>query len=151
MRHDGPWLRPVMSATVVAAAYGGPEVLAVIDEPAGEPGPGQARIEVRAAGVNPIDYKVYSGALRRDPAALPIRLGYEASGVVTAVGQDAVGPGGPVRAGDEVIAYRVDGAYASELVTDAVSLVPKPDTLGWAPAAGLMLAGVTAWHCMEAT
>src|ERR1700752_350587 len=133
MRHDGPWLRPVMSATVVAAAYGGPEVLAVIDEPAGEPGPGQARIEVRAAGVNPIDYKVYSGALRRDPSALPIRLGYEAAGVVTATGQDALGPAGPVRAGGEGIAFRITGAFASELVADAASLVPKPPALDWAP------------------
>jgi NADPH:quinone reductase len=151
MRIRRPWLRPDMPATVVAAAYGGPEVLTVIDEPTPEPGPGQARIAVRAAGVNPVDYKVYSGALRRDPSALPVRLGYEAAGVVTATGQDAVGPAGPVRAGDEVIAFRVSGAYASELVADGAALVPKPPALDWAPAAGLMLTGATAWHCLEAT
>ncbi len=146
-----PWLRAGMSAVVVAAAFGGPEVLTVTDQPAGEPGPGQARIEIRAAGVNPVDYKMYSGAFGRDPAALPIRLGYEASGVVTAAAQDAAGPAGPVRTGDEVIAYRVSGAYASELIVDAASLVPKPPALDWAPAAGLMLAGATAWHCLDAT
>ncbi len=47
-----------MPTVVIATAYGGPEVLSVIDEPAGEPGPGQARISVRAAGVNPVDYKL---------------------------------------------------------------------------------------------
>ena len=95
-----------MAAVVIAPAYGGPEVLSVIDEPAGEPGPGEARIEVRAAGVNPVDYKVYSGAFGRDPASLPLRLGSEAAGVVTQVGPDAVGPAGPLQVGDEVIAYR---------------------------------------------
>ena len=140
-----------MGRVVVAAEYGGPEVLSVIDEPTGEPGPGEARIEVKAAGVNPVDYKVYSGAFGRDPAALPLRLGSEAAGVVTQAGPDALGPAGPVRAGDEVIAYRVSGAYASELVAPAHSLLPKPARLSWPQAAGLMLTGATAWHCLAAT
>src|SRR5579859_1953190 len=140
-----------MTRVVVATGYGGPEVLSVIDEPAGEPGPGQALIEVRAAGVNPVDYKAYSGAFGRDPAALPRRLGSEAAGVVMKAGSGAVGPAGPVRAGDEVIAYRTAGAYAAELVTPAASLVPKPATVSWPQAAGLMLTGVTAWHCLVAS
>ncbi len=140
-----------MAPVRVAAAYGGPDVLTLIHEPAGEPGPGQARIAVRAAGVNPVDYKMYSGAYSRDPAALPMRLGAEAAGVVTATGPDATGPAGPVHEGDEVIAYRVPGAYAGELVAEAASLVPKPAALDWGQAAGLMLAGVTAWHCLDAT
>ncbi len=140
-----------MAPLVVAAAYGGPDVLTLIHEPASEPGPGQARIAVRAAGVNPVDYKMYSGAYGRAPAALPMRLGAEAAGVVTATGPDATGPAGPVHEGDEVIAYRVPGAYAGELVAEAASLVPKPAALDWGQAAGLMLAGVTAWHCLDAT
>lgn len=140
-----------MPSVVIAASYGGPEVLSVVDEPAGEPGPGEARIQVRAAGVNPVDYKVYSGAYGRDPASLPIRPGLEAAGVVAQVGPGATGPAGPVRAGDEVITYRAAGAYASELIVPAQSLVPKPAALDWAQAAGLMLAGVTAWHCLVAT
>lgn len=140
-----------MPSVVIAASYGGPEVLSVVDEPAREPGPGEARIQVRAAGVNPVDYKVYSGAYGRDPASLPIRPGLEAAGVVAQVGPGATGPAGPVRAGDEVIAYRAAGAYASELIVPAQSLVPKPAALDWAQAAGLMLAGVTAWHCLVAT
>lgn len=140
-----------MALTVLATAYGGPEVLSVVDEPVGEPGPGQARIEVRAAGVNPVDYKVYSGRMGADPARLPLRLGSEASGVVTAVGEGAVGPAGPVSAGDEVIAFRAPGAYAAELLVPAQALVPKPPALDWAQASGLMLTGVTAWHALAVT
>jgi NADPH:quinone reductase len=73
------------------------------------------------------------------------------AGVVTQAGPDALGPAGPVRAGDEVIAYRVSGAYASELVVPAHCLLPKPARLSWPQAAGLMLAGATAWHCLAAT
>jgi NADPH:quinone reductase-like Zn-dependent oxidoreductase len=146
-----PVLPVDMSAVVVASAYGGPEVLTVVDRPAAEPGPGQARVEIRACGINPVDYKLYSGVMGGDPARLPLSLGFEAAGVVTAVGPDAVGPLGPVAVGDEVIAYRVSGAYAAELVAPAQALVPKPRGLGWPEASGLMLAGATAWHALAAT
>jgi NADPH2:quinone reductase len=140
-----------MPAVVIATAFGGPEVLSVADEPDSEPGPGEARIAVRAAGVNPFDRKVYSGAFGTDPARLPLRLGSEAAGVVMAVGPDAVGPAGPIAAGDEVIAFPAPGAYAAELVVPAQALVPKPAALDWAQAAGLMLTGATAWHALAAT
>ena len=140
-----------VALAVIAAGYGGPEVLSVADEPVGDPGPGEARIEVRAAGVNPVDVKSYSGAFGKDPARLPIRLGSEAAGVVTAVGPETAGPAGPVGVGDEVIVYRAPGAYASELVVPAQAVIPKPDTLDWPQAAGLMLTGVTAWHLLAAT
>jgi len=140
-----------MASVVVATAYGGPEVLSVVEQPIGPPGPDEARIVVRAAGVNPIDYKMYSGAFGADPAKLPMPLGYEVSGVVAEVGKEAVGPVGPIKTGDEVIGYRVSGGYASELIAPAQSLVPKPANLDWAQAAGLMLTGVTAWHCLVVT
>lgn len=140
-----------MAPVVIAPAYGGPDVLTVVDEPAPEPGPGEARIEVRAAGVNPVDYKAYSGAFGTDPSRLPIRLGSEAAGVVTAAGPDAIGPAGPISAGDEVIAFRASGAYAAALPVPAQSLVPKPAELDWAQASGLMVTGATAWHLMVAT
>ena len=151
MRGDGGDVAAGMPSVVIAAAFGGPEVLSVVEEPAAEPGPGQARVTVRAAGVNPVDYKAYSGAFGADPARLPVRPGSEAAGVVNAAGPDAVGPAGPVAVGDEVIAYRAPGAYATELVVPAAALVPKPRALDWAQAAGLMLAGVTAWHTLAAT
>jgi NADPH:quinone reductase-like Zn-dependent oxidoreductase len=151
MRLVTPMLPVDVSPVVVATAYGGPEVLTVIDETAAEPGPGQARIDVRASGVNPIDYKAYSGTMGSDPARLPMRPGFEAAGVVTAVGPDAVGPAGPVAVGDEVIAYRVTGGYAAQLVAPVQALTPKPPSLGWPEASGLMLAGATAWHALVAT
>jgi NADPH:quinone reductase-like Zn-dependent oxidoreductase len=140
-----------MADVVVASAYGGPEVLRVVDEPVGDPGPGEARIKVLAAGVNPVDYKAYSGVFGTDPARLPIRLGSEAAGVVTAAGPEAAGPGGPVTEGQQVIAFRASGAYAAELVVPAHALVPKPAALDWGQAAGLMLTGATAWHALAAT
>jgi NADPH:quinone reductase-like Zn-dependent oxidoreductase len=106
---------------------------------------------VGAAGVNPVDYKSYAGTFSRDPAALPVKLGLEAAGTVTQVGAGATGPAGPISVGDEVIAFRINGGYAAELVTDASALVPKPASLEWPEAAGLMLAGATAWHCLVAT
>ncbi|HEU5420343.1 MAG TPA: NADP-dependent oxidoreductase [Streptosporangiaceae bacterium] len=140
-----------MSLVVIATAYGGPEVLSVVDRPVPEPGPGEARISVRASGVNPADYKTYSGAFGRDPAKLPLRIGSEMAGVVTAAGEGAAGPAGPVSAGDEVIGYRVAGGYAAELVVPATALVPRPAQLDWPQAAGLLLTGVTAWHTLAAT
>jgi NADPH:quinone reductase-like Zn-dependent oxidoreductase len=68
-----------------------------VEVPVGQPGPDEVLIEVRAAGVNPVDYKIYAGVYGTDPSSLPMRLGYEASGVVRAVGEGAEGPGGPLR------------------------------------------------------
>ena len=70
----------------MAAAYGGPEVLAVQDVDVPEPADGQVLIDVRAAGANPVDYKLYSGEMGRDPAKLPMPIGLEAAGVVVAFG-----------------------------------------------------------------
>jgi NADPH:quinone reductase len=140
-----------MAKVVVATAYGGPEVLALVDEPVAEPGPGEVRVEVRAAGVNPVDWKRYSGAMATDPAQLPMRLGFEAAGVVAAVGEEATGPAGPVTAGDEVIAFRIQGAYATEVVVPGPAVVPRPEMLSWEQGGGLMLAGVTAIHALTAT
>jgi NADPH:quinone reductase len=151
MRGSGGDVAAGVALVVIAAEYGGPEVLSVVDEPVREPAAGEARIEVRAAGVNPVDVKSYSGAFGADPARLPIRLGAEAAGVVTAVGPDTVGPAGPVEVRDEVIVFRAPGAYATELVVPAQAVIPKPGTLDWPQAAGLMLTGVTAWHLLAAT
>ncbi|MGZ6642287.1 MAG: quinone oxidoreductase family protein [Solirubrobacteraceae bacterium] len=140
-----------MSRVVVATAYGGPEVLRVVDEPAGEPGPGELLLDVRSAGVNPVDWKRYSGVMGADPAQLPMRLGFEAAGIVAAAGPDATGPAGPVAVGDEVIAFRIAGAYAERVVIPTAAAVPKPANMPWEAAGGLMLAGATAVHLLTAT
>src|SRR3954470_21873610 len=155
-----------MSRFVVATAFGGPEVLTLSEEPDREPGPGEAVLDVRAAGINPADWKGYGGAWGRDASRLPMRLGFEAAGVVAAVGEGATGPGGPFSGrggggapgpaapfsvGDEVIGFRLTGAYADRLVVPAASLAPKPAGLDWAAAAGLMLTRATAVHALTAT
>lgn len=136
-----------MAHAVVATSYGGPEVLDVVELDPGQPGPGEVLIDVKACGVNASDWKRYSGAWGTDPTALPIRLGQECSGIVLAVGPDVEG----VAVGDEVIAYRVAGAYADRLVVATEALTPKPAELTWEKAAGLMVTGATATHALAAT
>jgi NADPH:quinone reductase len=137
-----------MATVVVAAGYGGPEVLSITEVEVASPGPQQVLVDVRAAGVNPIDYKVYGGAMGSDLSKLPIRLGFEAAGVITAVGEGAEGPVGPLRPGQEVIVYPVQGAYASEILARASSVLPKPGVLSFEQASGLLLTGVTAFHAL---
>ena len=139
---------PAMATAIVATAFGGPEVLARVDVPVPAPGPHEVTVSVRAAGINPIDYKLYSGAYGADPSQLPLRVGLEAAGVVTAVGEGAT-----AAAGDEVIVYGngAGGLYAGEVTVPDSALTPKPAALAWEPASGLMLAGVTAAHTLAAT
>ncbi|MDM8083469.1 NADP-dependent oxidoreductase [Cellulomonas cellasea] len=136
-----------MSRAVVAEAYGGPEILAVIDEPDRPPGPGEVLLEVRAAGVNPADWKGYSGMWGTNPRRLPIRLGYEVAGVVLDVGPDVDGPA----VGDEVVAWPVAGGYAERVVVPARVVAPRPAGLSWAQSAGLLLSGAAATHLLTAT
>jgi NADPH2:quinone reductase len=133
------------SRRVVAVAFGGPENLRVQGIEVGPPGAGEVRVSVRAAGVNAYDAKVYAAA--GDPSKLPILLGYEAAGVVDAVGD------GVARwsVGDEVIAFRVGGAYASDLLVGENALTAKPTSVGWPEAGALMLTGAAAWHTVVAT
>ncbi len=135
------------SRAVVAIAYGGPEVLRLIDVSPGDPGPGNVLVEVKAAGVNPTDWKGYAGAYGTDPSKLPMRLGYEVSGVVSAVGP-AVRWLSP---GDEVIAWRVRGGYADRIIVSEQVTVRRPPALDWPAASGLLLAGATAVHTLSAT
>lgn len=140
-----------MSKVVVAGGYGGPEQLEVREADVPDPGPGQVTVEVRAAGVNPWDHKVYSGKMGADESRLPVPLGLEVAGVVTAVGDDAEGPSGPIAVGDEVVAHPVTGGYAEALNVPATSVFLKPPSLSWPEAAGMSLTGVTAFHLVEAT
>ncbi len=143
-------MRIESSRVVVATGYGGPEVLSLLEEPTPVPGAQEVLVQVRAAGVNPADYKSVRGDFGADPARLPLRVGSEAAGVVLDVGEEAFGPAGPIAIGDEVIAFRAPGAYATALVVPASAVVPKPGALPWEQAGGLMLAGVTAVHALRA-
>jgi NADPH:quinone reductase-like Zn-dependent oxidoreductase len=135
-----------MTRIVAPVDFGGPEQLALSEVPTPEPGPGEVRVAVRAIGVNPIDWKLYSGALGRDPQALG-GFGFELAGVVEAVG-DGVTAWHP---GDEVIASQVPGnGYTDQAVVPAAGLLAKPDGLPWEVAASVPVAGGTAAHAVEA-
>jgi NADPH:quinone reductase-like Zn-dependent oxidoreductase len=140
-----------MTRTVVAEGYGGPEVLAVHDVELPAPGQGQVLVEVRAAGTNPLDFKLYSGQMGRDPAKLPMPLGLEASGTVIAAAPGASGYTGGLTVGDEVIVTNVDGAYAQRVLAEASEVGHKPAALSFEQAAGLLLVAGTAWHLLTNT
>lgn len=119
--------------------FGGPEVLELVDLPDPQPGPGQIRIRVRAAGVNPIDWKVRSGAMGGD---VPRQTGVEAAGVVDALG-DGVDD---VAVGDAVFA-RAPGA-AAELALSSF-YAPLPTSLDFVAAAALPVAVETAARTLD--
>jgi NADPH:quinone reductase-like Zn-dependent oxidoreductase len=135
---------------VLAPAYGGPDVLRVVDEDVVQPGPGQVMIAVRAAGVNPADYKGFSGRANADPGALPIKPGYEVAGVVAALGADTQLASGGGAVGDPVLAFRVSGGYASVVTVPAKDVFAKPDALDFPEAANLLLVGTTAADMLHA-
>lgn len=140
-----------MVNAVAATAYQGPASIAVIEVDSVAPEAGKVVVAVRAAALNPYDGKMASGATGSDPTKLPLRLGSEAAGVVTAVGADAVGLDGlSLAVGDEVYGHRLAGAQASELTVDADRLVRKPANVSFAQAAGLLSAGTTAVHGLDA-
>ena len=113
------------------------------------PGPGEVTVRVRAAGINPADVKHVAQA--RPGAQFPVPIGYELSGEVTAVGPDAVGGSGELAVGDEVVAFRVQGAYATEISVPARDVFAKPASLSHAQAANLLLAGTTAAEMIQVT
>ena len=140
-----------MSRQVIAPRYGGPEVLEVRDREVPPPAAGRVVLRMRAAGVNPSDAKQIAGRFGDDPAKLPLRPGAEVAGVITAIGEDAVGARGPLEVGQEVLAHRVIGAWADEVVAKADNVFAKPVALSFPAAANLLLAGTTAAHLIEAT
>lgn len=114
-----------------------------------EPSAGEVLVEVKAIGVNPFDYKSYSGAFGTDESKLPISLGSEASGIVVAVGGTVEGPGGPIAVGDEVIVSGHTGTYAERILTPAQFVFPKPAGLDWNVAAGVLAVAGTAYDAIE--
>src|SRR6478609_2607512 len=121
-----------MNANILTR-YGGPQVLRWDEVPLPEPGPGQIRIAVRAAGVGPTDLKIRRGDLQSVFALPePAVLGFEAAGVVDALGADTHG----VSIGDEVAAWLPGlGGYGEYALASAWT--GKPAVVSWADAAAL--------------
>ncbi|MFJ2650284.1 NADP-dependent oxidoreductase [Streptomyces sp. NPDC087420] len=124
--------------------FGGPEVLHLKD--VGEPhaGPGQVRVAVKAAGVNPMDYKIRHGWLKDFfPTPLPYVPGLEFAGVVDEIGEGVT----EYAVGDEVLGWSATGSYAEYALADVIA--PKPAGLGWAQAAAIPIAGETARRVLD--
>ena len=122
--------------------FGGPEVLKIVDLPDPHPDPGQIRISVRAAGVNPSDWKKRKGLM---DSGLPQTMGYEAAGVVDELGEGVV----DVAVGDRVFGFSAAGEGAAELAVIA-DYAPIPPSLGFAEAAALPVAIETATRTLDA-
>ncbi|MGW4483306.1 NADP-dependent oxidoreductase [Amycolatopsis sp. NPDC004368] len=131
---------------VTQQEFGGPEVLEVVEVPRPVPGPTEVLVRVRAAGVNPVDWK--SRAHEVFLGRPPYTLGWDVSGVVEEVGFGATG----VQVGDEVLGMpwfpREAGAYAEYVTAPSRQFVRKPAGMSNAEAAGLPLAGLTAWQAL---
>lgn len=131
-----------MSLVYVFNDYGGPENEALIDREVPDPGPDEIVVEVRAAGVNPVDWKIREGRLGRS-AALPVPMGQEVAGVVTAVGEAVDG----FEVGDEVFGSpaRGRGGFAEHTVLRAGDALRKPEEVSFVDAATIPVAATTAY------
>ncbi|MFD4476543.1 NADP-dependent oxidoreductase [Streptomyces sp. NPDC058471] len=124
-------------------AYGGIDVLRVEDVERPVPGPGQVLVEVRAAGIQPGEANIRTGALHeRWPAAFPSGQGSDLAGVVVELGSQVRG----FAVGDEVLGFTHRRAsHAQFVVVDDVNLVARPAGLPWDVAGSLYVAGTTAY------
>ena len=141
--------------------FGGPEGLVPVELPDPEPGPGEARVDLVAAALNRRDWWIRKGG----KVALPVVLGSDGAGVVSAVGSGVE----DVAVGDEVVInpalgwgdaeaapgpeFRIlgvpdQGTYAERIVVHSSQLGPRPPGYTWIEAAALPLAGLTAWRAV---
>lgn len=131
-----------MSQVYVFSEYGGAENQELITRTTPQPGPGEIGITVHAAGVNPLDWKIRSGVVAT-ARKLPVPLGEEAAGTVTAVGDGVEG----FAVGDQVLGLVVPGVggYAEETLLVAESTVLKPEEISFTDAAAIPVAGASAY------
>ena len=134
---------------LVAERYGGPEVLAIVDRPEPEPGPRDVKIAVKAASLNPLDFKLRDGKVKLVlPLVPPVALGCDVAGVITAVGSEVT----TFRAGDEVYA-RLEkdrmGGLAEHVCAIASVVAKKPARASFEEAAAIPLAALTSLQALR--
>ncbi|MFJ3792094.1 NADP-dependent oxidoreductase [Kitasatospora sp. NPDC090091] len=126
---------------VTVPRFGGPEVLRVTEVPTPAAGPGEVRVRVRAAGVQPADLAVREGwsppGTRLEPPVVP---GNEFAGVVDQLGAGSFG----WEVGDEVLGFRLLDSHAEYVTVDGAHLVAKPAAMPWDQAGALSASGQTA-------
>src|SRR5438270_598476 len=130
---------------VVLTAYGDVDKLVLRDVPAPTPGPGEVKVKIAAASINPVDWKVRSGAMQKMmPMSLPAILGRDVAGTVLEVGAGVTG----LKAGDEVLGF-VQHGYAEEVVGAQEAFAQKPRGLDFVRAAALPLVVLTGAQLIE--
>ncbi|MCC3371614.1 NADP-dependent oxidoreductase [Cohnella sp. REN36] len=126
--------------------YGSPEVLKMIEVETPQAGPGEVRVRVKSAGVQPADCAVRRGwTLPGMTVSLPHVTGNEFAGVVDQVGEGVA----DWAAGDEVLGFRMQQAYAEYVVAPADQIVAKPPVMSWEVAGSLSASGQTAHTAIE--
>lgn len=129
---------------LICREHGPPESLVIedIDDPT--PGEGQVIIDVHAAGINFPDILIFAGKyqVRFDPPFIP---GYEASGVVSELGEGA----SRFSIGDKVMVSPTGGAFAERIAVDENQLLPLPDLLSFEQGAGFPIAYCTSYHALK--
>ncbi|WP_166870640.1 NADP-dependent oxidoreductase [Salinibacterium sp. ZJ450] len=133
--------------TVIFTEFGGPEVLQLVEVPPPTAGPGEVRVRVVIAGLNPVDAKIFSGgpSAERYGVTLPSGNGNDFAGVVDEVGRGVAG----IQAGDRVYGGVRGFAQADFVITDAAHLLPLPPGLDLERAGALDIAGRTAWAAVR--
>lgn len=123
----------------IQTAFGGPELISIIESPVPEPGPGQVRVRVAAAGLNPVDWKLAASPQAAEAFGVTIPGGYgsDFSGTVDAVGEGVEG----LVAGDEVFGGALGHAVADYTVVPVEGLIGVPAGLALDVAATLPIAG----------
>jgi NADPH2:quinone reductase len=135
---------PSTYRAVMLTRKGGPEALQIVELPLAPPGPGQLRVRVQAAGVGATDVMMLSGNYPFAPK-IPFVPGYEAVGVV-----DAIGPGvSGFELGQRLAALTVYGGFAEYLVREAEHFLPVPDGVSDRDAAAVILNYITAWQMIH--
>lgn len=156
----GETATPATMQAVVMRGNGGADVLKLETVPVPEPADGQVRIRIRAAAVNPVDWKRREGRYRAPPSvatagiAQPARpaytiLGFDAAGTIDAIGPGVTG----YRRGDAVYAAlqrAPQGSYAQYAVVRVDDVAPKPKKASFGEAAGLVTGGMTALRAIDA-
>lgn len=129
---------------VIISEYGNNDVVRIVNIERPEPKAGEMVVKVHAAGVNPIDWKIRSGAGQRLGMTLPIRMGGELVGVIEAIGAGVEG----FATGEAVFGMVHTGAFAEHAAVKAADMVRIPSNLDFVKAAALPLAGSTAWQAI---
>jgi NADPH2:quinone reductase len=134
-----------MSKAVIIEKNGGPEELKIVDVKVGEPAPGEIKITHKAVGLNYIDVYQRAGLYS---LPLPLHMGMEASGVITAVGAGVT----HLKVGDRAAyASNPPGSYSEERVMPAKCVVKLPDAISFETGAAMMLKGMTAEYLLKRT